>query len=81
MAGLWKISWVRRQRLRFWRPLQILASPVFARYITFVIKTSTVIADPPATSRYRVINSWSRMTINLPFSKLGIVMGDPIFVP
>ena len=33
-----------------------------------------------ATSRYRVINSWSRMTINLPFSKLGIVMGDPIFV-
>ena len=34
-----------------------------------------------ATSRYRVINSWSRMTINLPFSKLGIVMGDPIFVP
>jgi lysophospholipid acyltransferase (LPLAT)-like uncharacterized protein len=34
-----------------------------------------------ATSRYRAINSWSRMTINLPFSKLGIVMGDPIFVP
>jgi lysophospholipid acyltransferase (LPLAT)-like uncharacterized protein len=34
-----------------------------------------------ATSRYRAVNSWSRMTINLPFSKLGIVMGDPIFVP
>jgi 3-deoxy-D-manno-octulosonic-acid transferase len=34
-----------------------------------------------ATSRYRSVNSWSRMTINLPFSKLGIVMGDPIFVP
>ena len=47
MAGLWKIPWVRRQRLRFRRPLQILASPVFARYITFVIKTLTVVADPP----------------------------------
>ena len=47
MARLWKIPWARRQRLRFRRPLQILASPVFARYITFVIKTSTVVADPP----------------------------------
>ena len=34
-----------------------------------------------ATSRYCAINSWSRMTINLSFSKLGIVMGDPILVP
>jgi len=34
-----------------------------------------------ATSRYRSVNSWSRMTINLPFSRLGIVMGDPIHVP
>ncbi|MGH6804064.1 MAG: lysophospholipid acyltransferase family protein [Methyloceanibacter sp.] len=34
-----------------------------------------------ATSRYLSVNSWSRMTINLPFSKLGIVMGDPIHVP
>lgn len=34
-----------------------------------------------ATSRYRALNSWDRMTINLPFSRLGIVMGDPIFVP
>ena len=34
-----------------------------------------------ATSRYRSVNSWSRMTINLPFSTLGIVMGDPIYVP
>ena len=34
-----------------------------------------------ATSRYRSVNSWSRMTINLPFSRLGIVMGDPIYVP
>jgi 3-deoxy-D-manno-octulosonic-acid transferase len=34
-----------------------------------------------ATSRYRAVNSWDRMTINLPFSKLGIVMGDAIEVP
>jgi 3-deoxy-D-manno-octulosonic-acid transferase len=33
-----------------------------------------------ATSRYRAVNSWDRMTINLPFSKLGIVMGDAIYV-
>ena len=34
-----------------------------------------------ATSRYCAVNSWDRMTINLPFSKLGIVMADPIEVP
>ena len=34
-----------------------------------------------ATSRYVAVNSWDRMTINLPFSTLGIVMGDPIPVP
>ena len=34
-----------------------------------------------ATSRYRSVNSWSRMTINLPFSRLGIAMGEPIHVP
>lgn len=34
-----------------------------------------------ATSRYFAVNSWDRMTINLPFSKLGIVMGNPIHVP
>jgi 3-deoxy-D-manno-octulosonic-acid transferase len=34
-----------------------------------------------ASSHYRTLNTWSRMTINLPFSKLGVVMGDPIFVP
>jgi hypothetical protein len=47
MAWLWKIPWVRRQRLHFRRPFQILVSPVFVNYIKFVIKTSTVIADPP----------------------------------
>ena len=34
-----------------------------------------------ATSRYRSVNSWSRTTINLPFSRLGVVMGNPIYVP
>jgi 3-deoxy-D-manno-octulosonic-acid transferase len=34
-----------------------------------------------ASSRYWAMNSWDRMTINLPFSELGIVMGDPICVP
>jgi 3-deoxy-D-manno-octulosonic-acid transferase len=34
-----------------------------------------------ATSRYCAVNSWDRMTINLPFSRLGIVMGAPIYVP
>ena len=205
MASLWKIPWVRRQRTRLRRPLQILVSPVLANYIKLVINTSTIVADPPdyidrarelhpsiialwhgqffllpglyprdiparaivarnddaealarvlrrfglqlvrgagaagrpgdrggaeaahgliaslresysvvltgdvppgparkcgpgiimissrsgrpivpfaaATSRYRSVNSWSRMTINLPFSRLGIVMGDPIYVP
>lgn len=205
MASLWKIPWVRAQRVRLRRPLQILLAPIVVNYIKLVIKTSTVVADPPdyverakglhpqiialwhgqffllpgiypqeipgraivakhddaealrrilrhfglglvrgagsagrgrdrggaeaahgliaslregfsialtgdippgparkcglgivlissrsgrpivpfavATSRYRSVNSWSRMTINLPFSKLGIVMGDPIHVP
>jgi 3-deoxy-D-manno-octulosonic-acid transferase len=205
MASFWKTPWVRRQKLRLRRPLQVLAAPLFANYVKFVLNTSTPIADPPgyidrahnlhpliialwhgqffllpgiyppeipgramvarhddaealarvlrrfglglirgagagtrrrdrggaeaahgavaslredfsiamtadvppgparrcgigivtiaslsgrpivpfavATSRYRAIKSWSRMTINLPFSKLGIVMGDPIFVP
>jgi 3-deoxy-D-manno-octulosonic-acid transferase len=34
-----------------------------------------------ATARYLAIDSWDRMTINLPFSKLAIVMGDAIHVP
>jgi 3-deoxy-D-manno-octulosonic-acid transferase len=205
MASFWKTPWIRRQRLRLRRPLQIAASPVFANYINLVMKTSRVVSDPPdfvgrahelhpsiiaiwhgqffllpgiyppeipgramvsrhedaealarvlrrfglglirgagagtrrrdrggaeaahgavaslregfsicmtadvppgparkcglgivtigslsgrpivpfavASSRYRAVNSWSRMTINLPFSKIGIVMGDPIYVP
>ena len=205
MASLWKIPWVRRQRVRLRRPLQILIAPIVINYIKLVVKTSTIVADPPdyverakglhpqiialwhgqffllpgiypaeipgraivakhddaealrrilrhfglglvrgagaagrnrdrggaeaahgliasvregfsialtgdvppgparkcglgivmissrsgrpivpfavATSRYLSVNSWSRMTINLPFSRLGIVMGDPIHVP
>ncbi|MEZ5827645.1 MAG: DUF374 domain-containing protein [Hyphomicrobiales bacterium] len=34
-----------------------------------------------ASSRYRAVNSWSRMTINLPFSRIGLVMGEPIQIP
>jgi len=34
-----------------------------------------------ASSRYWSAKSWSRMTINLPFSKIGIAMGPPIYVP
>lgn len=34
-----------------------------------------------ATSRFLVLPTWSRLTINLPFSKLAYVMGEPIWVP
>jgi len=34
-----------------------------------------------ATSRFLVLPTWSRMTINLPYSKLAYVIGDPIWVP
>lgn len=34
-----------------------------------------------ATNRFIAINSWSRFTFNLPFSKLAIIVGDPILVP
>lgn len=34
-----------------------------------------------ATSRYRSLNTWSRMTINLPYSKLVCVVGEKIWVP
>src|SRR5262245_31820249 len=33
-----------------------------------------------ATTRFIALKSWSAFTINLPFSKLGIVVGDPIRV-
>ena len=34
-----------------------------------------------ATNRYLTLSNWSAFTINLPFSKLGIVVGDPVRVP
>ena len=205
VASLWKNPWLRRQRIRLRRPFQILVAPIVINYIKLVVKTSTIVADPPdyvargrqnhpsiialwhgqffllpaiypreipgraivakhddaealrrilkhfglglvrgagaagrkrdrggaeaahgliaslregfsialtgdippgparkcgvgivligsrsgrpilpfavATSRYASVNSWSRMTINLPFSRLGIAMGEPIHVP
>ncbi len=34
-----------------------------------------------ATSRYRSLPTWSRMTINLPYSTIAAVAGEPIAVP
>ncbi len=34
-----------------------------------------------ASSRFRALDTWSRMTINLPRSKIAYVAGDPIWVP
>ena len=34
-----------------------------------------------ASSRFRSFDTWSRLTINLPYSKLAFVYGEPVFVP
>ena len=34
-----------------------------------------------ASSRHVSLNTWSRMTINLPWSRIGAVVGEPIYVP
>jgi 3-deoxy-D-manno-octulosonic-acid transferase len=34
-----------------------------------------------ASSRFKVFDTWSRVTLNLPFSRLAFVGADPIFVP
>jgi len=34
-----------------------------------------------ATKRFITLPTWSRFTINLPFTKLAMVAGDPIYVP
>jgi len=34
-----------------------------------------------ATRRSIAFRTWSRFTLNLPFSKLAMVMGDPVYVP
>ncbi|MCP4934656.1 MAG: DUF374 domain-containing protein [bacterium] len=33
------------------------------------------------TSRFKVLNTWSRFVINLPFSKLVLLSGEPVYVP
>ncbi|MEO1281917.1 MAG: glycosyltransferase N-terminal domain-containing protein [Pseudomonadota bacterium] len=40
-----------------------------------------IIPIAPATSRFKSFRTWSRMTVNLPFSKLAFVAGKPIEVP
>jgi 3-deoxy-D-manno-octulosonic-acid transferase len=34
-----------------------------------------------ATGRFFTLPTWSRLTINLPFTQLAMVVGDPIYVP
>lgn len=34
-----------------------------------------------ASSRFLTLRTWSRMTINLPYSKLAYVIGEPIHIP
>jgi 3-deoxy-D-manno-octulosonic-acid transferase len=40
-----------------------------------------IIPVASATSRFRTLDTWSRLTINLPFGKLAYVSGNPIMVP
>ncbi|WP_185984899.1 lysophospholipid acyltransferase family protein [Aureimonas mangrovi] len=41
-----------------------------------------IIPSAAVTSRRRVIeNTWDRITLPLPFGRVAVVMGDPIFVP
>ncbi|MCL4766944.1 MAG: DUF374 domain-containing protein [Hyphomicrobiaceae bacterium] len=39
-----------------------------------------IIPAAVATSRYRAFDTWSRMTLNLPFGTLAVVAGEPIYV-
>ena len=39
-----------------------------------------IIPVATASSRFRTLDTWSRMTINLPFSRIGVTHGSPIFV-
>jgi 3-deoxy-D-manno-octulosonic-acid transferase len=39
-----------------------------------------IIPIATATSRYHSLNTWSRMTVNLPFGRLAAVCGPPIWV-
>lgn len=40
-----------------------------------------VVPHAIATSRYIALPTWSALTINLPFSKMAYVVGEPVFVP
>lgn len=40
-----------------------------------------IIPIAPATSRFKSLRTWSRLTLNMPFSKLAFVAGEPINVP
>ncbi len=33
-----------------------------------------------ASSRFKALNTWSKMTVNLPFSNIGMKIGEPLFV-
>ncbi len=39
-----------------------------------------IIPVATASSRFFALNTWSRMTINLPFSRIGVTIGEPIVV-
>jgi 3-deoxy-D-manno-octulosonic-acid transferase len=39
-----------------------------------------IIPVAAATSRFLVLNSWSKATVNLPFSTFAVVAGEPMFV-
>lgn len=34
-----------------------------------------------ASSRYKAFDTWSKMTLNLPYSRCGVAAGEPIYVP
>ena len=40
-----------------------------------------IVAVAAASSRFKAFDTWSRMTLNLPYSKLALVLGNPIVVP
>lgn len=39
-----------------------------------------IIPAATATTRYKAFDTWSRMTLNLPFGRLAVVAGEPIYV-
>ena len=40
-----------------------------------------IVPIAPATSRSITLNSWDKAAINLPFGRMALVIGDPVFVP